>query len=310
MSGCYVVFHKQLGDLLLMQPTFERLQAHHGGKVAVMTRGGHAPLLELMPQPTELYQRSSVRHRSCVYCFDTLNKSAWRTILTPAVKRYCIVPDPNELAWFHRFLFSGVIVPGLKDRYVAEYFWSNVPVPANGEFRPPTLMKPPDTWRPPDIGDGPFLLLSPTSGWRRKSWSPYGWTAVMEALHQAGAPSAVMTSTTTPWQLEHCDKISQRAGTSIRWLDKPTSMQNYLWLCANAEMVLSVDGSAAHLAAAFGVRNLSLFGPTSVQNWHYPTRYSRALIARIGKDGTRRTRDLPVADVVNAALELWAGTPS
>lgn len=306
MSGCYVIFHKQLGDLLLMQPALERLQAHHGGDVAVITRGGHAPLLELMPQQTTFAQRSSMRSRDCIYCFDALNKSAWRTMLTPAGKRYCILPDASEMAWFHRFVFNDVLVPGLSDSYVAEYFWSKLPVPANGEFRPPKLKVPPQSWRPEDLNDGPFILLSPTSGWRRKNWSPYGWTAVVEALRQAGSPAAIMTSSTTRWQLDHCHKISERAGKSIRWLDKPTTMKNYLWLCANAEMVLSVDGSAAHLAAAFGVRNLSLFGPTSVQNWHWPTSYSKALLAPIGSDGTRKTHDLPVADVVTTALELWS----
>ena len=49
MPGCYAVFHKQLGDLVLLEPTLAKLCEHHGAPVECMTRGGHAPLLQLMP---------------------------------------------------------------------------------------------------------------------------------------------------------------------------------------------------------------------------------------------------------------------
>ena len=30
MPGCYAVFHKQLGDLVLLEPTLAKLREHHG----------------------------------------------------------------------------------------------------------------------------------------------------------------------------------------------------------------------------------------------------------------------------------------
>ena len=45
MPGCYAVFHKQLGDLVLLEPTLAKLCEHHGAPVECMTRSGHAPLL-------------------------------------------------------------------------------------------------------------------------------------------------------------------------------------------------------------------------------------------------------------------------
>lgn len=303
MPGCYAVFHKQLGDLVLLEPALSRLRDHHGAPVSVMTRNGHGPLLRLM-EGVRWQRGLPFAWRSHLYCFDPLNKSAWRSLLAPAGKKLCILPGKSEMSWFHRPLFGDVIVPGLGDRYVAEYFWALAPVPANGPFRPPRLTAPPAAWRPGGVEE-PFILVNPTSGWRRKNWLPDRWAEVLRGLHQAGAPSFVMTSASTDWQIGHCREIEKSAGPVVRRLAGGTTLENFLWLCANARMVLSVDGAASHLAAAFGVGTLTLFGPTSIHNWHYPAGKSVALQASTDKDGKARVRNLPAAEVLAAALELW-----
>lgn len=304
MPGCYVVFHKQLGDMLLLEPALSRLRAHHGAPVSVLTRNGHGPLLQLM-EGVEWQRGLPLAWRSHLYCFDPLNKSAWRALLTPAGKKTVILPDRTEMAWFHRPLFGDVIVPELRDRYVAEYFWSLVPVPAKEPFRPPRLTRPPDSWRPAGFSDEPFILLNPTSGWRRKNWKSDRWAEVLRALHQAGAPPFVMTSASTDWQVEHCREIEQAAGPIVRSLASGTTLENFLWLCAHARLVLSVDGAASHLASAFGVKNLTLFGPTNIRNWHQPAPTSVALQASKDKDGKARVRNLTASEVADAALTLW-----
>jgi ADP-heptose:LPS heptosyltransferase len=304
MSGCYAVFHKQLGDLLLLEPAFTRLRAWYGAPVAVLTRNGHAPLLRLMDGAT--FQHGlPLTPRSHLYCYDPLNKSALRSLFVPARKKIAILPECREMSWFHHPLFREIIVPELGDRYVARYFWENTPVPAAEPFRPPSLAPPPESWRPPEIREGPFLLLNPTAGWRQKSWLPDGWLRVLHALREAGAPSAIMTSASTDWQVGHCQEITRGAGTLVRTFASGTTLENFLWLCANASMVLTVDGAASHLAAAFGVKNLTLFGPTNIHNWHHATAKNRALRAPADTDGKHRTRNLSAAAVTTAALELW-----
>ncbi len=304
MPGCYVVFHKQLGDLLLLEPALRRLQAHHGAEIAVCTRGGHAPMLDLMPG-MKLQWGPMLQPRTHLYCFDTLNKSAWRSLFAPTRSKICIIPDAEELAWFHPWLFGDVVVPGLGDSYVAEYFWENTPVPTTAGFRAPRLTLPPAEWKPAEAPDSPFILLNPTSGWRRKSWVSAGWAEVVRALHAAGLPPIIMTSATNDWQLAQCGEIEALSAPLVRGFTTPTTLQNYLWLCANASMVLSVDGSAAHLAAAFEVPNLTLFGPSNPRNWHCPTATSVALRAPSLEDGKHKMRLLPPSAVTSAALDLW-----
>lgn len=305
MSGCYAVFHKQLGDLLLLEPAFSRLRALHGASVSVLTRSGHAPLLQLM-EGVEWQRKFPLRPHRHLYCFDPLNKSAIRSLFAPVVHRHCLLPDAHESAWFHRFVFGDVIVPGLDHRYVAEYFWSLLPAPANGAFRPPRLTPPPDSWRPKNLDDKPFLLLNPTSGWRQKNWQSDRWAEVIKALAALGAPPCLMTSASTDWQVDHCREIETLANPLIRNLGATTTLKNFLWLTANARLVLTVDGAASHLAAAFGVPNLTLFGPTNRANWHYSTATSHALQAATDRDGKARLRNLPTSEVIQAAETLWS----
>ena len=113
------------------------------------------------------------------------------------------------MKWFHRPLFRELIVPELGDRYVAEYFWENTPVPASAPFRPPRLDQPPDHWKPEGVDDDSFILVNPTSGWRQKSWLPECWAQMLIALRNDTSLQFVMTSASVDWQIEHCREIEK-----------------------------------------------------------------------------------------------------
>lgn len=305
MPGCYAVFHKQLGDLLLLEPALARLRDYHGAPVSVLTRAGHEPLLQLMDGM--VFQPGlPVAWRDHLVCYDPLDKSALRSLLAPAWKKHCVLPEKREMKWFHRPLFGRVIVPELGGRYVAEYFWENTPVPAKGTFRLPRLGPPPASWQPSGFSGGPFILVNPTSGWRQKCWLADRWAEVLRLMHETTGRRFLMTSASTDWQVEHCRQIAGLAGPCVQSLTGSTTLQNFLWLCARAEGVLTVDGAASHLAQAFGVPSLTLFGPTSLANWHRDTPRNLALQAPPSKDGKRRLKNLPAAAVHEAVARLLA----
>lgn len=210
------------------------------------------------------------------------------------------------MQWFHRPLFGHVIVPELGDRYVAEYFWENTPATTTEPFRLPRLKSPPDTWRPDGMEAGSYLLLNPTSGWRQKCWTAARWAEVLKALHDSTGRRFLMTSASTDWQTEHCREIARLAGPCVQSLTGRTTLENFLWLCAKARGVLTVDGAASHLAQAFGVPSLTLFGPTNLANWHRNTPRNLALQAPPSKDGKRRLKNLPVPAVCETAAQLLA----
>ncbi len=206
MSGCYVVFHKQLGDLLLLEPSFARLKAHHGGPVRVMTRRGHRDLLSLM-DGVEYLGGQSFSWKSNLYCYDPLSKSAFRALFSPVRHRHCILPEKREMSRIHPLIFGQVIVPELGDSYIAQYFWDNTPVPTALTFRNARLNQPPADWKPEGLGNEPYILVNPTSGWRKKSWVAERWVETVKALHQKHKLPIVMTSASTDWQIEQCREI-------------------------------------------------------------------------------------------------------
>lgn len=295
MGGCYVAFHKQLGDLVLLEPALSRLREHHGSPVRLMTRNRHADLVALMPGVKFVKGLALAPARS-LYCFDPLNKSAFRSLFAPVLKRHHIRPARVELHWYHPLVFSRPLNPELGDSYVAEFFWANTPVPANGPFRPPVLSKPPDDWAPAGWKAGDYILVNPTSGWKKKMWTVDGWTAVLRSI----GGRFVLTNAGAEWQRAHCEGIASATGAAIL----PTPLKQFLWLCANARAVLSVDGAASHLAAAFGVKCFTVFGPSILAHWHRPAPGQIAFQAPPDEDGARTLKRLAPGPVVEALAAL------
>lgn len=298
MPGCYAVFHKQLGDLVLLEPALARLREFHGAPVRLLTRNGHADLVRLM-SGVGAVRGQPLAPAGDLYCYDPLNKSALRSLLAPAARRHLVIPERAELAWYHRFLFPAPAGPELGDSYVAEFFWERTPVPAAGGFRPPRLAAPPAKWAPDGVPSGGFVLVNPTAGWRKKSWTADGWAALLKSL---GPREIILTGGGAGWQVEQCRAIAGAVGAGF----PKTSLREFLWLCANARLVLTVDGSASHLAAAFGVPCFTLFGPTSVANWHRPAPGHAAFQAAPDTDGVRRLRKIPPEPVIAALAEFLA----
>lgn len=302
MSGCYVVFHKQLGDLLLLEPALAKLHAHHGAPVSVITRSGHQPLLELMTAAQ--YQSGyPIAWRGHLYCYDPKSKSAWRSLITPASRKVAVLPAQAEACWYHPLIFGRPIIPELGFEYIAEYFWQHTPVPAHEPFRLPRLARPPEEWRPSGFSDAPFVLVNPTSGWKQKMWRADRWVEILRTSRSRFDARFLMTSTSIDWQLAHCREIAEGAGSLVESLSSGTSLREFLWLCSRARAILTVDGAASHLAQAFGVPSLALFGPTRVENWHHDTERNSAVQAPI-KDGKRSLKNLSV-DAVLAALDRF-----
>jgi len=299
MSGCYAVFHKQLGDLVLLEPTLSLLREHHGGPVRMITRGGHADLLKLMPG-VEAMRGPSLAPAGNLYCLDSLSKSAFRSLIAPVANRRLVVPERTELHWYHKWLFPPVTNPELGESYVAEFFWKNASASPSGTFRPPRLDHPPDEWAPPGVGAKKYVLINPVSGWRQKLWTAQGWLELLASIRELGP--FLITGGSAPWQLEHCREIV--TGSGVESLVGRTSLREFLWLCANARAVISVEGVASHIAAATGVPCLTLFGPSNINNWHRPGPGREILQAPASSDGVRRMKSLDPSEVVRVAEAL------
>ncbi|MEO8204766.1 MAG: hypothetical protein ABI615_01205, partial [Chthoniobacterales bacterium] len=107
MPGCYVAFHKQLGDLVLLEPALSRLRDYHGAPVRLLTRGSFRPILELMTG-IQFVMSPSLVPATTAYCYDPVNKSTLRSVLTPTLRRRAVLPEESELKPWHRWAFNDI----------------------------------------------------------------------------------------------------------------------------------------------------------------------------------------------------------
>jgi len=142
---------------------------------------------------------------------------------------------------------------------------------------------------PPD-----FLALHPGSGSPAKNWPPDRFAALARALGPA------------PWLLIEgpADAAAARALASTEGavLARGLSARALGVLLARAGLFVGHDSVVTHLAAAWGVPTLALFGPTDPALWSPVGRRVAVL-----RSPTGSLLDLSVSDVAAAALGLLGG---
>jgi len=262
-----VVYRKQLGDVLLLQPALSKLAG--SGSVGVVTRPGFADMISLMPGNVRLASRWSCRARE-VYCLE-----AGRGALVPAAlnigARRHLRMTRNEARWWHPLFFSKISVHPGGDAYRAALFFEMLTGAAAG-FTPPRLNLPPEDWLPAGL-PASYGVIHPTAAWQRKTWAPEKW---VEALGELGGELGddlpwVISSGPAAWERALASKLAAGLGPRAIDLGGRTSLRQYLALLSRAKLTLCVDGSASHLSAAFGKPTLTLFGPTNPVHWHWPS---------------------------------------
>lgn len=273
-----VILHKQLGDVLLLEPALAKLAAARGRPVTLATRPGFATMLGLMenvqPLAPGLFRRASE-----VISFGPRPRAGLLTLSTWAPEKRLIVLHERHLRPWHRLVYTtecrAIVGAGI---YRAKYFFDAMPVESGMAFRPPRLRHPPREWLPQGMPER-YVLIHTTSAWPEKSWSTEAWAHTLEELARQGMGPFVITGGNADWEREYVAGIERACSVPLINLCGKTGLDAYLAVVANADILLGIDGSSAHLANAFGVPTLTLFGPSSRKTWHYPSDTSIALDA-------------------------------
>jgi ADP-heptose:LPS heptosyltransferase len=305
MSRCLVIFHKQLGDLVLLEPALRYLAHANGHTVDLITRSGFQPLSSLMPH-VNFRSKPNAKFYDTLWCFDDRRKSAFYSLLSRAREKHLLINPGASIPWYHFGIFQTILAPDPGRSHISEYYCKHT-LGNVRNFRPPELAPPPEEWAFP-ISSTNYLHVNPTSGWRSKSWTPEKWALTINGLSEYGIGPVVMTSGTQDWQIEHCTAICRQLIKPIECIAGKTTIKHYLWIIWNAKVVLTIDGSASHIAAAFKRRCLTLFGHTNAVCLHWETAYSQAVITGnvIGIQSPRLPL-LPHEPVIEAVTKLWHG---
>ncbi|MDH4455380.1 MAG: glycosyltransferase family 9 protein [Verrucomicrobiota bacterium] len=305
-----VLFHKQLGDTVLLEPVLRKLAAASGEQVHLLCPRQMEPLVSLMPH-TRMAAGRGRWLPDRVWAYDWSGRSTRAAALTLCREKHLLIPNPSWVTRKHRWFFSRVHAEPYLGRYLARYFWDHTEVDAGGlPFSMPQLALPPAEWQPADadLAQPGYVLLNPVSAWKRKCYDAPKWAAVLKGAHDLGCYRVVMTGGKESWQMEHCASIvehASRLGLTVTDASGRTSLQGYMHLISRASMVFCIDGAAAHLARAFGVPCLTLFGPTLRWQWHAEDKTNIALDATpYSTDPRPPTSLIPVEKVLEALQRI------
>lgn len=296
------ICHKQIGDLVLIEPALAKIAAATDQPVELLTRSGHSPLVSLMAN-VRMASRTTLRPFRGVFVYDDSRKSALRALLTLSRRKALSLREPTELTGLHRLVFNQIAAPGVADHYLARYCWDHTPVETTLAYRHPQLNPPPDSWCPPGFAMTDYLLLNSTVGWKRKRWNSSSWIKVANELLDEGISQIVLSSGGQDWQIEHSQRIADGLNGRVTFLGGQTRLEEYLWLTANCRMVLSIDGSAAHLASAFGKKSCTLFFRSHLPTWHALRPTSDAIAGDYNSETGKC--DFSVEQITRSVLALW-----
>jgi ADP-heptose:LPS heptosyltransferase len=301
-----VIMHKQLGDTVLLEPVLRKISAITGEKANLLGPAAFEPLIELMPH-TRLVSGQPRPKADHLWAFDWGSKTTLASALTRCRNKHLLIPNPAWIKWHHRLVFSRIEVEAYRDRYMARYFWDHTYADATGQiFTPPRLTAAPDDWVPDHPLPSDYLLLNPVSAWKQKCYPLEQWKPVLEGLHEAGLEGLVISGGREPWHAPLCESIgSLFPGKSINLCGR-TSLREFIALVMKARALLSVDGAATHLAQAFSVPSLTIFGPSLVDLWHPPAHPTRRALAAAHITKTYRPdiHHLPATAILEEALDL------
>lgn len=171
--------------------------------------------------------------------------------------------EGSWLAYTHR-----IPIPTLDVHAIDRYLWL---APMLGlDAGPPdqTLYLPPEAARAIDrlltgaAAAKPLAVIAPGTMWETKHWTPEGFAKVAAELLRGGFTVALAGS---PRDRERCARIAADAPGALDFSGKTTPAE-LAELISRAEICVSNDSGAMHLAAALGRPVVSIFGPTNARH--------------------------------------------
>jgi ADP-heptose:LPS heptosyltransferase len=144
-----------------------------------------------------------------------------------------------------------------------------------------------------------YVLLHPGTARPEKYWLANRWSAVAAHLRDRCGLRPVFTSGPDAYERAHVAQAS-------RDFQSPPDLLALAALVAGARLVVSCDTAVVHLAAAFRVPQIALFGPTNPFHWR--PMHERAIVLSAAQpeapltEFTPRMKGAPMDRISTAAV--------
>lgn len=124
--------------------------------------------------------------------------------------------------------------------------------------------------------NAPFVLVHPGTARPEKYWLPARWAEVINWCERELRLPCVLTGSAEAAEQRHISEIKAALAAPARDLSGQMDLLTLAALVKAARLALTVDSAAMHLAAAFRVPQLALFGPTNPFHWR--PRHGRSVV--------------------------------
>ena len=280
---------KRIGDLILTTPALSALEAA-GARVTLLVDQGCASLLPAIGGLDEklihhkngsnkqLWRRLRANGWDAVLDFTGNDRSAVMSWLSRGRRR--ITFDWVRERWWKRLVYHEYVESPVRLAHTCDHYLDlarPLRITTTGEARPSLVID--DATRQAalkllaDSGlPSRYVLIHPGTARPEKYWMPTHWARVAAALRSRGYAVAV-TCGPDAYEQHHAREFmvlaEQQSPTEAppMALITPPSLLAFAALIEQAQLVLSCDTSAVHLAAAFSKPQISIFGPTNPYHW-------------------------------------------
>jgi ADP-heptose:LPS heptosyltransferase len=291
---------KRIGDLVLTTPALRALRnSWPDAHLALGVSAGCAPLLGAIAPITSgivfgrgrgfaPWQQALTGDWDLCLDFTGNDRSALATGLSRAKTR-------ATFAWVRRnrvraLAYSRFVESPVRDRHTIDHYLDlaadglpreqnpapELSLPASAEAAAKQL-------READGITGSFALLHPGTARPEKYWLAECWAEIAAHLLAVHGLPAIITCGPEAFERTHAESIRHPAARVVH----PPDLLALTALVAQARIVVSCDTGVVHLASAFRVPQIALFGPTNPFHWR-PT-HDRAVVLSAAQPDTPLT---------------------
>lgn len=127
-----------------------------------------------------------------------------------------------------------------------------------------------------------YFVIHPGTARAEKYWQAERWAAVVDRLALQKGWKCVITGGSDAGEQAHVAALKAAARNEVVDLSGQISLLSTAAVISQAKLALGVDTAAMHLAAAFEIPQVVLYGPTNPCHWR--PRHERARVVMAGRE--------------------------
>ena len=297
MNSVLVVQLKRLGDLLLTTPALGTLRELYPKAKITLLIDRHsralAPAIAGVDQIWVFKGAKAIWMNLIKTGFDLCldftgnDRSALFSFLSKAPRRigFSFIAKRSIRLW----AYSQLVFSPVRDRHTVDHYLDLVRSLAAFDSEPDiSLHVPAQTKRSVTLLSNAlslpadYFVLHPGSARPEKYWMTDRWAEVIAYATERFNLPCIITGGQDPLELRHIESILSKSGdrSAVFNLAGKLDLLVAASFIERAAFFIGVDTVAAHVAAAFRIPSITLFGPTNPFHWR--ARHSRAIVLRAG----------------------------